>query len=60
MTFEEAKISTSKYKSTANTIHVTSDGSTYLNGNVKAIEKHAKDNNLEIFQIKPEKSEKKK
>ena len=60
MTLEEAQISTIKHNANAKTIHATSDGSIYLNGDIKALEKHAKDNNLELFHIKPEKPEKKK
>lgn len=59
MNFEQAKISTIKEQGRYNTVHVTSDGGVYLNGNIKAIEKHAKENDLELFHIKPEKAEKK-
>lgn len=62
MNLEVAQILTIKHKHDpkVQTIHVTNDGSVYLNGNIDAIEKHAKENNLEIFHIKPEKVEIKK
>lgn len=55
MTLEYAEILTIKYKRTAETIHVTSDGSIYLNANIKALKKHAKENDLEIFNIETDK-----
>lgn len=60
MNFEEAKILTFKHKRTHETVHVTSDGAVYLNGNIKSIEQHAEKHDLELFHIKPEKAEEKK
>lgn len=60
MDIEYAQILTLKHKHTAKTIHVTSDGAVYLNGDIEAIEKHAKKHDLELFHIKPEKAEEKK
>lgn len=54
MNFEEAKNSTKEVAKKANTVHVTSDGSVYVNGDIEAIESHAKANKLEVFYIKPE------
>jgi hypothetical protein len=61
MNHEDAKILTKQHKNNpkVETIIVTGDGSVYLNGNIRAIEKHAKENNLELFQVKPEKLESK-
>lgn len=49
-----------KHHSKADTIHVTSDGSVYINGNIDQIKKHSKENKLDLFQVKPELIETKK
>lgn len=57
MNLNEAKALTGKYIKSKNTIHVTSDGTVYLNSDIEALEKHALENKLELFYIKPEKKE---
>ncbi len=58
MDFKEAKEYARKQGYKANTVHITSDGSVYLNGDIEAIKKHAKKEELEIHYIKPEKIKK--
>lgn len=58
MDFQEAVSKTAKYKATAVTIHATSDGSIYINGDIDTIEKAASEKKLEVFYIKPTKDSK--
>jgi hypothetical protein len=64
MTFEEAKeharTQLSEQCKKAKSVIATSDGSFYLNGNADTIKAHAKDQGLEVFEIKPEPPNKKK
>lgn len=62
MTFEEAQILVNKHKNKDkySRIHATSDGNIYFDSDISALEKHAIDNNIELFHIKPEKIEIKK
>ncbi|MES2382606.1 MAG: hypothetical protein V4538_16275 [Bacteroidota bacterium] len=62
MNFDEAKSLVRKNKNSYkySNIHATSDGSIFYDADVKKIEAHAKENNLEFFHIKPEKVEVKK
>lgn len=59
MKLADAKILSQKYVKDSNTLQVTSDGTIYVNGNIEAIEKHAKKQKLQVFYIKPEKETKK-
>jgi len=54
MKIDDAQILAKKLVDKYQRVHITSDGSIYLNGDIEAIEAHAKDNNLQLFHIKPE------
>ncbi len=60
MDFQGAKILAEKHIKKSETLHVTGDGAIYINSDILALEQHCKDNNIELFHIKPEKVTKQK